>query len=276
MNQILITEKIYVTPELKRKKKIYKANFFLSVFLVCILFSFYIYAEYDRNKSEEVSRDILASIDLKTEEEEEETEIEQVNVDETTIKIEDNVLIVVLNEKESNRQEIDVTKIARDAEEYIQNQANNENVEVQQETYTTASGAKYTTESILNIPSLEINYPVLTHLEYPYTTDELLKISLTKFWGGKPNTVGNYVIVGHNYKNKKMFGKLSSIEIGDKIELTDLTGTTLTYEVYDKYKVSPEDTTCTSQRTEGRKEVTLITCTNYGTQRLIVKATEVK
>ena len=49
MNQILVTEKIYVTPELKRKKKLYKFNFFLSVFLVCVLFSYYIYAEYDRN-----------------------------------------------------------------------------------------------------------------------------------------------------------------------------------------------------------------------------------
>ena len=31
MNQILVTEKIYVTPELKRKKKVYKSLFILSV-----------------------------------------------------------------------------------------------------------------------------------------------------------------------------------------------------------------------------------------------------
>ena len=29
MNQILVTEKVYVTPELKRKKAIYKINFIL-------------------------------------------------------------------------------------------------------------------------------------------------------------------------------------------------------------------------------------------------------
>ena len=57
MNQILITEKLYVTPELKRKKKVYKFEFLLSIFLVCILFSLYIYAAYDRNKSEEVSQE---------------------------------------------------------------------------------------------------------------------------------------------------------------------------------------------------------------------------
>ena len=71
-----------------------------------------------------------------------------------------------------------------------------------------------------------------------------------------------------------MFGKLSQINLGDIIELTDLTGRTLQYEVYDKYKVNPDDTSCTSQLTNGKREVTLITCSNYGTQRLVVKARE--
>ena len=30
MNQILVTEKLYVTPELKRKKKMYKLYFLIS------------------------------------------------------------------------------------------------------------------------------------------------------------------------------------------------------------------------------------------------------
>ena len=56
MNQILVTEKLYVTPELRRKKKLFNFQFFLCVFLSCLLFSYYIYAEYDRGKSEEVSQ----------------------------------------------------------------------------------------------------------------------------------------------------------------------------------------------------------------------------
>ena len=72
MNQILVTQKLYVTPELRRKKKIYKIQFFLSVFLVCLLFSYYIYAEYDRSKSEEVSQEILTG--MKEENNEEDTE----------------------------------------------------------------------------------------------------------------------------------------------------------------------------------------------------------
>ena len=68
MNQILIHEKVIVTPEFRRKKKIYKLNFFLSVFLVCTLFSCYIYAEYDRTKSEQVSQEILLGMENESQE----------------------------------------------------------------------------------------------------------------------------------------------------------------------------------------------------------------
>ena len=232
MNQILVSEKLYVTPELKRKKKIYQFAFLISIICVCLLSSYYIYAEYDRTKSEEVSQEILAEIDN------------------TTINQDDGILRVAL---EADTQE--------------------QNVEIQEtesNKYVTQSGATYTTEAVLNIPSLGINYPVLS-----YTSEELLKISLNKFWGPSPNTVGNYCIVGHNYKNKKMFGKLADIKNGDIVELTDNSGKTIKYAVYNKYVVNPEDVACTSQLTNGNKEVTLITCTNYGKQRLVVKAREV-
>ena len=78
MNQILVTEKLYVTPELRRKKKLYKLEFFLCVFVVCLLFTYYIYAEYDRGKSEEVSKEIL--IGLKN------TRQQNSNVVDTTVK----------------------------------------------------------------------------------------------------------------------------------------------------------------------------------------------
>lgn len=273
MNQILVTEKLYVTPELKRKKKMYKFNFFLSVFLICLLFSFYIYAEYDKNKNEEISQEILANLDLSDINEEDILE------DTTTVRIENNILIVTVDETKANDEEIDITKLARDAQNYInsieeQSEQSNQTEERVQETYTTNSGATYTTNAILNIPSLDISYPILKTEQNHI--DEILKISLVKFWGGNPNEVGNYVIVGHNYKNKKMFGKLSEMNIGDEIELTDLTGRTLKYSVYDKYIVSPEDTSCTTQKTNGNKEVTLITCTNYGKQRLVIRTREVK
>lgn len=250
MNQILVTEKLYVTPELKRKKRIYKLELFLSVFLICLLFSYYIYAEYDRNKSEEVSKEILAEIK------------EQVD---TTVKKDENDKIVVI---------LEVPGAQEDNEDKTENPNNNQtktnNTKIDTKTYTSKDGVKYTTEAILKIPKINIEYPVLSA-----TSDALLFVSLNKYWGPQPNEVGNYCIVGHYYENGKMFGKLHKLKNGDKAELTDLSGNTLTYQVYNKYVVEPTDTRCTSQLTDGRKELTLITCTNGGKQRLVVKLRQV-
>ncbi len=243
MNQILVTEKIYVTPELRRKRKLYKIQFFLCVFLICTLFSYYIYAEYDRDKSEEVSQEILLGLSK-----------QQANIVDTTVKEVDDIIVVALNDNEEPT-----------TYEIFDEQASNLE-------YTTKDGTKYTIESTIRIPRLDITYPVITE-----TSPELLKISINKYWGPKPNEIGNYCVVGHNYKNKSMFGRLSEIVNDDIIELEGAVDKQVVkYVVYDKYVVQPENTACTSQLTNGRRELTLITCTNYGTQRLIVKAREVK
>ena len=80
------------------------------------------------------------------------------------------------------------------------------------------------------------------------------------------------VVVGHNYKNTKMFSKISTLEMGDIIKITDNDNKTLDYKVYDMEKIDPNDTTCTSQRTNGHTEVTLITCADNGKNRFYVKA----
>lgn len=128
-------------------------------------------------------------------------------------------------------------------------------------------GKTYETIAILYIPTLDIQYPVLSS-----TSKELLKISLNKYWGPNPNKVGNFCIVGHNYNDEKFFGKLNNIKIGEFVQLTDMSGKTLQYKVYDTYIVDPDDTDCTSQLTNGETEITLITCTRDFKQRFIVKA----
>lgn len=254
MNQILVTEKLYITPEVKKKKTRYKIMFFISIVAMCSLFSYYVYAEYNKDKSEEVSKRILAQISSSE---------NTINTEDNTVKnIVNDVLIVSLDAKSSDEAQNDIQETITLPEEINEDE---------DESYVDEdSGLSYTTEAILRIDSLGINYPILSQ-----TSEELLKISLNKYWGPKPNTVGNYCIVGHNYKNGKMFGKLSEIGIGDTTILEDMTGKAITYEVYDRYVVEPTDVSCTSQLTGGKKELTLITCTNYGTQRLIVKCREI-
>ena len=245
MNQILITEKLYITPELRKKKKIYKFNFLLSIFLVLFLASLYIYAEYDRNKSEEVSQEILENMDNGN--------------DDTVAK--NNVLVVVLDDEEQNQNVNDQ-----------QSQLANVNKKVQ----TTSGGFRYTTIATVSIPKLNLQYPVLDgETDSAEETEALLKISPTKFWGPEPNEVGNFCIVGHNYRNTKFFSKVPTLVSGDIITLTDLSGRTIQYKVYNKYEVAPTDVSCTTQLTKGKKEVTLITCTDDSKHRVVVKARQV-
>jgi len=250
MNQILVTKKLYITPELKRKKKIYKFEFFLSIFLVCILISAYIYAEYDRNKSEQVSQEILENLELP----------------EDTTVAKNNILVVVLDESENqNRQ--------AQEESTPQGGASVNNSEMK----TTASGHQYATIGTIVIPKINVTYPIIDGpTDSTEETEDLLKISPTKFWGPELNEVGNFCVVGHNYRNTRFFSKVPTLENGDIIEITDLSGRKIQYKLYNKYQVDPTDVSCTSQLTNGKKEITLITCTDDSKQRVVVKAREVK
>lgn len=250
MNQILVTKKLYITPELKRKKKIYKFDFLLSIFLVCILVSLCIYAEYDRNKNEETSQEIMSEFNTDAQED-------------TTIA-KNNILVVVLddanqtNDTDSNDNAL---------------QKNKQNGGSKKTVQTTSEGYRYSTVATINIPKINLQYPILDgETDSEAETEALLKISPTKFWGADPNEVGNFCIVGHNYRNSRFFSKVPSLVNGDIIEITDTSGNTLRYSIYNKYEVVPEDLSCTSQLTNGKKEITLITCTNDSKMRVIVKA----
>lgn len=239
MNQILVSEKVYVTPNMKRKKKLFKIEFFLSVFLVCLLSSYYIYAEYDRNKSAQVSQEILEKMVFEQPEE----------------KLEK--IVVILNSAFAEEQEIDLTDEAEDIPSVQMVTAND--------------GTKYYTIARISIPKINVNEAILSE-----TTTELLKKSPCKFWGADPNKVGNFCIVGHNYRNTKFFSKVPTLQYGDIIEITDLSGKTVKYSVYDVHEVEPDDTSDTTQKTNGRTEITLITCTNDSKRRVIVKATAIR
>ena len=61
------------------------------------------------------------------------------------------------------------------------------------------------------------------------------------------------------------------MEIGDNIFLLSSKGNAEMYKVYDIYIVDETDMRCTSQETNGKMELTLITCDNDNKKRLVVK-----
>ncbi len=135
-----------------------------------------------------------------------------------------------------------------------------------------------------NILSYYKGYPVIAKLEIPsidLSTDVLndyseenLKISVTKFYKGKPNQVGNFCVVGHNYITSNMFHNLNKLEVNEKIYLTDKLYGKKEYYIYKKEIVNPKDVSCLSQETDGNMELTLITCTADSKKRIIIKARE--
>ena len=256
MNQILITEKLYITPELKRKKKLYKIDFMISIFLLILLLGYYVYAEYDRGKGEQISQEMLSNMVIA------DSSTGVYSYDDTTIKYEDDKIVVILDGNRTSA----ISTSALDNQRII----DQEKI-VDQNTEVTNDGTKFTRIAIINIPSINLTYPILSTYN-----DELLKKSPCKYWGCDPNEVGNFCIVAHNYRNTMFFSKVPTLSNGDIIEITDLSGQTLKYVIYDKYVVSENDKSCSSQKTDGRKEITLITCTDDSKNRVIVKATEQK
>ena len=266
MNQILVTEKLYVTPELKRKKKFYKFNFILSIFVIVILISFYVYAEYDRTKKEDLSQDILSEMILDNE--------ELAEAEEEVRKNEEEVWkIIIASNQQFNYENTGSTE----NEQSNMNETNNQNTNQSTNSavpatkkYKASNGKTYNTVGSISIPKIKVNYPILDE-----ATVAQLRVSPCKFYGPNANEIGNFCVAGHNWRNNQFFSKVPKLVVGDIIKITDLSGRTIKYSVYDKYTVVPEDTGCTSQRTDGKKIVTLITCTNDSKKRVIIQAKEV-
>ena len=124
----------------------------------------------------------------------------------------------------------------------------------------------------MKIPSLNIEYPILeqnsagalnTALILLYPKDNL-------------NKPGNSVIQGHNYRNGMFFSNLKKITNGAKIYVTDYTGKSLTYEVYNKFEASSTDSSFYTRDTNGLAELTLSTCTDASNDvRTIVFAKQI-
>ena len=89
------------------------------------------------------------------------------------------------------------------------------------------------------------------------------------------NKVGNTVIIGHNYRNGAFFGSNKWLDEGDKVYITDDSGDRVEYTIYKKYLTEEKDYSYATRDTNGKREITLSTCTDASNdQRIIVLAAE--
>lgn len=149
------------------------------------------------------------------------------------------------------------------------------NVEIQDSETVQLNG--YDVIGIVTIPKIDIQYPILAiETSNPEETKEPMRYGIVKYWGENVNDYGNLSIAGHNNYNGTMFGKTKNLKIGDIVELTDLTKTTMQYEIYDIFVTDPNDVSILATNDETIREVTLITCTNGNRERLILKAKQIE
>ena len=102
--------------------------------------------------------------------------------------------------------------------------------------------------------------------------DEALESGVIKLYGGTLNNYGNFCIAGHNKTG--IFEKLSEMEVEDTFKIVEPNLTETTYKITEIYSAEADDLNALLQDDE-KVEITLITCENGSTTRLIVKAEEV-
>ena len=119
----------------------------------------------------------------------------------------------------------------------------------------------------MEIPATNFKYPVLDKV-----TKKSIETAVAFLYGTGINKPGNSVIIGHNYRNGLFFSNNKKLNIGDKIYITDNNGNKLTYTIYEKFETTAEDTSFYQKDTGGKPEVTLSTCTDDSSARLIICA----
>ena len=131
----------------------------------------------------------------------------------------------------------------------------------------------YTVVGTMKIPAINLEYPIFEEI-----TTKALETGLIALYpnGDNINQVGNTVIIGHNYRNGMFFSNLKKLSNGAKIYIKDFRGTTLTYEVYNKFEAAATDTSFYTRDTNGVAEITLSTCTDASNdQRTILFAKQI-
>lgn len=127
----------------------------------------------------------------------------------------------------------------------------------------------FTVVGRMEIPEIDLDLPVLER-----ATKNSLEKSIGVLMGPGLNQVGNTIIVGHNYRNGTFFSRNNELENGDKIYITDTTGTRIEYTIYNIYTTSSEDSEYITRDTAGKREISLSTCTDDSRYRLVIWASE--
>ena len=128
----------------------------------------------------------------------------------------------------------------------------------------------YNVVGTIEIPAIDLKYPILER-----TTPDSIELAVAILYTANGlNQPGNTLIVGHNYRSGAFFGNNDKLQLNDKVYITDTAGTRIRYNIYNIYETSAEDGDFIMRETNGKREISLSTCTNNSKARLIIWAVE--
>lgn len=121
---------------------------------------------------------------------------------------------------------------------------------------------------LIEIKKLDLIYAIVEG-----TKDENLGVAIGHMKDTKAiGETGNCVIAGHRGGTSGPYFKyINELTQGDEITLTDLNGTVYVYHVTESFVVEPDEMWVAENTTE-EKMLTMITCQESGSKRLIVRA----
>lgn len=118
--------------------------------------------------------------------------------------------------------------------------------------------------AVLDIPAYSIRGQIVEG-----TDEETLKNYVGKFIGSaEPGQIGNFSLAAHNNIYTELFRNLHKVQIGDKIRIVTKTHEYI-YTVTSTQTVDPTRTDVLEG--SNKREITLITCTQAATKRIVVK-----
>ncbi len=168
------------------------------------------------------------------------------------------------NFRERKRQELANGIIDKVDEEISKNDEDNKVTEA----VVNYGGYKYTVLGKIRIRKINLYQPILKE-----NTKGAYNTALVKMSGPNLNEFGNVAIGGHNFMRGNYFIKINRLVNNDVVEITDLSGRTIKYYVYEYGITSADDASYLAQPdNENERIVTLVTCTKGGKQRYYVKA----
>lgn len=173
-------------------------------------------------------------------------------------EFENSIIVVAIENKEEKQNEVENTQII-----------NQTQTQTTKKTSSAVSYKGYSMIGTIQIPKTKIKIPIVDTV-----TPKSITSAAAVLYGPGLNQIGNTVIVAHNYRNGTFFSNNKKLAVGDKIYITDAKGEKIEYTIYKTYIEDANEFGYATRNTDGKREISLSTCTTDENKRLVIWAKE--